>query len=133
MSGADATVQNASETLQGVVIAERESVVNRPSTGAAVGPPAWPAAVLAAACVVAAVGAYLGWSGPGVLWPAVGYAVGAIGAGLLLSLYRSISDSRRGRSFRPNPGLDRAVRWLAGAAVILGILNAVLLATELAK
>lgn len=63
----------------------------------------------------------------------LGYACGALGAAVLLPLYRSLSQSRHGRTFRPNRRLDRLALALAVLSLAAGLYCGYLAATELAK
>lgn len=95
--------------------------------------PVWPVAALA---VVLALALGLGLSGrTGGSWllPLAGYLVGAIGAAVLLPVYRLVARSRQGRTFRRRPGLDKLAFVLALGALLCGLYCAFLLATELAK
>lgn len=97
------------------------------------GPPSWPLAVLVAVSLTSIV---LAWVGPirfGLAVPTAGYALGAIGAVVLLTLYRALRDRRRGRLFRPSPLKDRLAYALAILGLLAGLFCAFQLATELAK
>lgn len=95
--------------------------------------PVWPVVSLGVLLVVALALALLARSAGGWVYPALGYALGALGAAALLPIYRLLARSRQGRTFRRSPGLDRLALALACAAFAVGLGCAFLLATELAK
>jgi hypothetical protein len=98
--------------------------------------PRWPA-VGALATAVLAVGlaalAAMKMAHPiGV--PVTGYLLGAVVTIAFASSFRALQNSRRSNPrFRPQPGLDRAVRLALLVGVAAGLANAFFLATELAK
>jgi len=107
------------------------------STREAVVAPAWPVLVAVAALVVAALAALLNIApGDGVSVPMLllGYLAGAIITLVMSAIYRSLRNSRRNHPrFRVQLWLDRLVGFLALAGLLVGLANAFLLATELAK
>lgn len=99
--------------------------------------PSWPAiAALVCAAGSALVALRALTAGGSVAIPpvAVGYGVGALGSILFACVYRALRNARRGHGqFRPQPWLDRAVAGLMTLGILAGLVNAFLLATELAK
>lgn len=107
------------------------------SAPARVRAPWWPAAASATAVVAAGVILLvaLGSSpGAGTLPTILGYAIGAVLPSIFSAIYRAQRNSRRvSPTFRPSPVLDRFVLTCSIVGFLVGLGNAFLLATELAK
>jgi hypothetical protein len=115
----------------------RSPAVTSTTSGQRVHAPSWPPALSAATAVLAILTAVLDVT---VLTPPsrvvllAGYLLGAVGTVAFASVYRALRNSRRrDPRFRVQRGLDTAVAWLTGVGVVAGMVNAALLATELAK
>lgn len=98
--------------------------------------PAWPACAAAAVALLSVAAAVSGL----VLDPpskpvlAVGYLLGAVVTTVVASTYRAMRNQRRpDPRFRPQVWLDRLAKGALVVGVLAGLLNAFLLATELAK
>lgn len=99
--------------------------------------PRWPVLVAGLCVLVAMAGVALALTvRDSMVIPATsaGYVAGAVLTTAFAATYRSMRNARRslGR-FRPQPGFDRFAGLAVGIGFVLGIANAVLLATELAK
>jgi hypothetical protein len=99
--------------------------------------PWWPVAAatgFALAAVALALANWLLLATVSVPLLALGYVVGALAPTVLASVYRALRNSRRRHpKFRVQPGLDRLALTAMTIGVVAGLVNAVLLATELAK
>lgn len=99
--------------------------------------PSWPVAAALVCAAGSATVAILGLLAEGSLeitFVAAGYAVGALLTIVFACFYRALRNARRGHGrFRPQPGLDRVVAGLMALGILAGLVNAYLLATELAK
>lgn len=99
--------------------------------------PRWPAVVIVVVVLVAAVllGAQRVDDGQVRLLSAVaGYVLGALVATALASVYRARRNTARlSNEFRPSRGLDRLVSTTLVVGLLVGLVQAFLLATELAK
>jgi hypothetical protein len=109
----------------------------RHDVGVAVRAPWWPVAatavVSALAIAFAAVSAFVLET---VSFPLVisGYVLGAMVTTALAATYRALRNARRRHPrFRVQRGLDRAAAVAMGVGFVAGLVNAGLLATELAK
>lgn len=92
---------------------------------------AWVCVVLAAA---AATLAALAPQSPVIVTTSAGYALGALFTTAFASAYRSVRDRLRSNPrFRPRPGIDRLATSAVVVGFLVGMVNAFLLATELAK
>ena len=99
--------------------------------------PRWPALAMAAV-VLTAVGLLVAQrvdDGQVRLVAAiVGYALGALAATALASVYRAGANTARlSTEFRPIPWLDRMVTALLFLGVVVGLAQAFFIATEMAK
>lgn len=95
--------------------------------------PSWPvhAAVLAA---LGSAVALIWASGGHGLAGLVGYALGALATPLLTVLYRLLRRTARKNPFYvPRPQLERLLTLATGLGIVLGVVHAWFLATELAK
>ncbi|WP_456824090.1 hypothetical protein [Cellulomonas sp. P5_E12] len=103
----------------------------------AVRAPAWPAIAALAVAVVsvaAALVSVLVLDAPSVPLLVAGYVLGAVVTTIVASVYRAMRSRRRpDPRFRPQPWLDRLATSALVIGVAAGLVNAFLLATELAK
>ncbi|MFC8734551.1 hypothetical protein ACFT5B_19010 [Luteimicrobium sp. NPDC057192] len=100
--------------------------------------PRWPALVAASCAVVAVVTAIVALAADEhavvIAATVTGYALGALGVGVFANVYRAKANrARQHPEFRPTPMWPRLVRAALVAGVVAGLVDAFLLATELAK
>lgn len=114
-----------------------ERVVDTAVRHDAVRAPAWPAFAAVAVAVVSVALAVVGvlvLDPPSVPVLVAGYVLGAVVTTVVASVYRAIRSRRRpDPRFRPQPWLDRLATSALVLGVAAGLVNAFLLATELAK
>ena len=99
--------------------------------------PAWPAFTAAVMAVMALTLALVSWyvlEVPSLALLGAGYLLGAVATIVFACVYRAMRLRRRpDPQFRPQPWLDRVAPAALVLGVAAGLLNAFLLATELAK
>lgn len=98
--------------------------------------PRWPVLAASACTALAVTGAVVASTTglPVIATTVVGYVVGAVLTTAFAAVYRSMRNGRRSHPrFRPSPALDRWAAVAVGVGFLAGMVNAVLLATELAK
>ncbi len=95
--------------------------------------PAWPVYGAAAAALVSAIA--LTWASQGDgLWGVVGYVLGAVATPLLMVAYRLLRrPARKNPYYVPRPRLERLLVVATAAGIVVGVLHAWFVATELAK
>lgn len=95
--------------------------------------PAWPVYGAVAAALGSAVA--LAWAAQGdVLWGVVGYVLGALATPLLMVAYRLLRRAaRKNPYYVPRPRLERVLVAATSAGIVLGVVHAWFVATELAK
>lgn len=95
--------------------------------------PAWPVYGAAAGAAGSAVALF--WAAQGhVLGGVAGYALGALATPLLLVAYRLLRrTARKNPYYVPRARLERVLVAATGAGIVLGVVHAWFVATELAK
>ena len=95
--------------------------------------PAWPVHGAAAAALGSAIA--LTWASQGdELWGVVGYVLGALVTPLLMVAYRLLRrTARKNPAYVPRPRLERLLVVATVTGIVVGVLHAWFVATELAK